>query len=141
MSGFRMLQSTIESLARMPRQILHMNPFEGDNRPSRVPLLFSSGPTALFPHPWNYRRPIEILETCSSDTEHLSGAAKHNRYLDVPGMPPVLVTRDPAVIRAILTTTGEREDQFDRDPLPSSGIARATGDDTLLFGNGTMWKR
>lgn len=141
MSGFRLLRSAFESLARMPKQFLHINPFEGDDRPSRVPLLMSSRPTVPFPHPWNYRRPIEILETYFSNTEHLSGAAKHNRYLDVPGMPPVLVTRDPAVIRSVLTTTGERDDQFDRDPLPSSGIARATGDDTLLFGNGAMWKR
>jgi cytochrome P450 len=51
------------------------------------------------------------------------------------------VTRDPAVIRAILTATGDREGQFDRDTLPSTGIARATGKDTLLFSNGPFWRR
>lgn len=70
-----------------------------------------------------------------------SGSGRHNRYLDVPGMPPVLVTRDPGVILAILTATGDREGHFDRDTLPSTGIARATGEDTLLFGNGSMWRR
>ena len=53
----------------------------------------------------------------------------------------MLVTRDPSVIRAILTATGDREGQFDRDTLPSTGIARATGNDTLLFGNGSLWRR
>lgn len=71
----------------------------------------------------------------------MSGAGKHNRYLQIPGLAPVLVTRDPGIIRSILTSTGDREGQFDRDTLPSSGIARATGDDTLLFGNGSLWKR
>ncbi|MFP6701403.1 MAG: cytochrome P450, partial [Planctomycetaceae bacterium] len=52
-----------------------------------------------------------------------------------------MVTRDPGVIRAILTATGDRDGQFDRDTLPSIGIARATGQDTLLFGNGPMWRR
>jgi cytochrome P450 len=50
------------------------------------------------------------------------------------------VTRDPRLIRAITTATGDRDGQFDRDTLPSVGIARATGKDTLLFANGPLWR-
>ena len=69
------------------------------------------------------------------------GPARHNRYLEVPGFAPVLVTRDPAIIRAITTETGDGPGQFDRDTLPSTGIARATGPDTLLYANGPFWKK
>jgi cytochrome P450 len=94
-----------------------------------------------FPHPWNYQEPIRILETYfwGADTEQ--GSGRHNRYLEVPGFAPVLVTRDPRVIRAITTETGDRDGQFDRDTLPSVGIARATGKDTLLYANGPAWRR
>ncbi|MEZ6049866.1 MAG: cytochrome P450 [Planctomycetaceae bacterium] len=98
-------------------------------------------PALPFPHPWNYDQPITILETYFWGAEKETGAGRHNRYLDVPGFPPVLVTRDPGVIRAILTATGDQEGQFDRDTLPSTGIARATGKDTLLFANGPLWRR
>jgi hypothetical protein len=37
------------------------------------------------------------------------------------------------IIRAISAETGDKEDQFDRDTLPSTGIARATGKDSLLY--------
>lgn len=122
--------------------MIGMNPFDGDCRPTRVPLLFNSGrPSLPFPHPWNFQRPIDILATYFWRADEESGFGQHNRYLDVPGLPPVLVTRDPGVIRAILTATGDREGHFDRDTLPSTGIARATGDDTLLFGNGSMWRQ
>ncbi len=53
----------------------------------------------------------------------------------------MLVTRDPRVIRAISQETGDKPGQFDRDTLPTEGIARATGDDTLLFANGEVWKQ
>lgn len=131
-----------EVVARFLNQLLGKNPFGGDCLPSRVPLLFGRGrPTLPFPHRGNYRRPIEILETYFWRADEEAGSGRHNRYLDVPGFPPVLVTRDPGVIRAVLTATGEGADQFDRDTLPSSGIARATGEDTLLFGNGVLWRR
>lgn len=127
---------------RIPRQLGGVNPFGGDCLPGRTPLMGDAGrPTAPFPHPWNYRRPLEILEAYFWRADEAVGAARHNRYLDVPGFPPVLVSRDPALIRAILTATGDREGQFDRDTLPSAGIARATGNDTLLFGNGSLWRR
>lgn len=130
-------------LARLPRQLRRANPFDGDIRPARVSLLSANvrESTLPFPHPWNYDRPLEILETYFRDAERDSGSARHNRYLEVPGFPPVLVTRDPGVIRAITTATGDGAGQFDRDTLPSTGIARATGSDTLLYSNGSSWRR
>ena len=130
-------------LARLPRQLRRSSPFAGDIQPTRVPFLWPSRgrPTLPFPHPWNFREPIRILEGyfCGADADE--GSGRHNRYLDVPGFAPVLVTRDPQVIRAIATETGDKPGQFDRDTLPSSGIARATGVDTLLYANGSTWKR
>lgn len=130
-------------LTRLPRQVLAVSPFDGDCRPSRVPLLqpFSGRPTLPFPHPWNYQQPIDLLETYFWRADEEQGAGRHNRYLDVPGFSPVLVTRDPGIIRAITTETGDRPGQFDRDTLPSMGIARATGKDTLLFANGPIWRK
>lgn len=128
---------------RLPGQLLGTNPFGGDAIPARVPWLLSlaARPSLPFPHPWNYSEPIRILETYYVGADQEQGAGRHNRYLDIPLCSPVLVTRDPAVIRAILTATGDREGQFDRDTLPSTGIARATGKDTLLFSNGPFWRR
>ncbi|TVQ51176.1 MAG: cytochrome P450 [Phycisphaerales bacterium] len=130
-------------IKRLPRQLLRRNPFAGGEiLPTRVPLFApgSGRPTLPFPHPWNYREPLQILATYHWNAERETGAARHNRYLDVPGFAPVLVTRDPRVIRAISTETGAKEGQFDRDTLPSTGIARATGPDTLLYANGAEWK-
>ena len=130
-------------VGRLPGQLLGTSPFAGSIRPTRVPLLAlgSGRPTAPFPHPWNYHQPLRILETFfwNADAEQDSG--RHNRYLDVPGFAPVLVTRDPGIIRAISAETGARAGQFDRDTLPSAGIARTTGRDTLLYANGPAWKR
>jgi cytochrome P450 len=131
-----------DRLLRLPRQLLRISPFAGDIRPTRVPI-FAPGagrPALPFPHPWNYNQPIRILETyfLGADAEH--GSGRHNRYLDFPGFPPIFVTRDPQVIRVITADTGDREGQFDRDTLPSAGIARATGKDTLLYANGPMWR-
>tara|TARA_R110002072_G_scaffold98538_2_gene216781 strand:- start:694 stop:2235 length:1542 start_codon:yes stop_codon:yes gene_type:complete len=135
--------SVFQRFARLGPQLLRRNPFHGDIIPNRVPLFSfaSNRPTLPFPHPWNYQKPIQILDTYFWDAEsnHLSG--RHNRFLDVPWFSPVLVTRDPSVIRAISTATGDRPGQFDRDTLPSRGIARATGEDSLLYANGPSWKR
>ncbi len=112
-------------------------------RPGRVPLLapFSGRPALPFPHPWNYREPLRILETYfhGADAEADSGP-RHSRYLDVPGFAPVLVTREPALIRSISMATGDKPGQFDRDTLPTGGIARATGEETLLYANGATWR-
>jgi cytochrome P450 len=133
--GFRRME-------RLPRQVLGISPFGGDVRPTRVSLFrpWSGRPTLPFPHPWNYDQPIRILETYFWGAEREQGSGRHNRYLDIPGFAPVLVTRDPRIIRAIATETGDRDGQFDRDTLPSAGIARATGKDTLLFANGPTWR-
>jgi cytochrome P450 len=127
-------------LARLWGQLRRRNPFAGDCLPSRVPLFQPCRPTLPFPNLWNYRQPIEILETYFWGADSEPGPGRHNPYLDVPGFAPILVTRDPAVIRAITTDTGDREGQFDRDTLPSKGIARATGNDTLLYSNGSFWR-
>ncbi|MFL5242020.1 MAG: cytochrome P450 [Gemmataceae bacterium] len=130
-------------LLRVPRQILAISPFDGDCRPTRVPIFLPGAgrPCLPFPHPWNYGEPIRILETFfwGADREH--GPGRHNRYLEIPGFAPILVSRDPGIIRGIATETGDREGQFDRDTLPSTGIARATGKDTLLFANGPLWRK
>lgn len=130
-------------VARLPRQLFAVCPFDGDCRPRRVPLLrpFGGRPTLPFPHPWNYQQPIKLLETYFWRADEEQGPGRHNRYLDVPWFSPVLVTRDPGIIRAITTETGDRDGQFDRDTLPSTGIARATGKDTLLFSNGPFWRK
>jgi cytochrome P450 len=130
-------------LERLPGQLLQINPFGGDCLPARVPIFWpgSGRPTTPFPHLWNYQRPIEILESYFWQADNEPPPARHNRYLDMPGFAPILVTRDPAIIRAITTETGDQRGQFDRDTLPSTGIARATGVDTLLYANGALWKR
>lgn len=74
-----------------------------------------------------------------ADAEEDPGA-RHNRYLDVPGFAPVLVSRDPAVIEAVSKATGDKPGQFDRDTMPTGGIARATGEETLLYANGAIWR-
>jgi len=118
----------------------------GDIAPTRVPL-FARGaggagrPSLPFPHPWNYEEPLRILETYFWNADAEQGPGRHSRYLEVPGCAAVLVTRDPRIIRAIATETGDRPGQFDRDTLPSVGIARATGEDSLLYANGPTWKR
>src|SRR5262245_61434822 len=80
-------------LERLPRQLLGISPFDGDIRPTRVPLFDpgSGRPTLLFPHPWNYREPIRILDSYFWGAEAESGPGRHNRYLEVPGFAPVLV--------------------------------------------------
>lgn len=130
-------------LKRLPGQVVRRSPFQGSIRPGRVPLLapLSGRPSLPFPHPWNYREPLRILQTFFHGAESESSAgARHSRYLDVPGFAPVLVTRDPGLIRAISAATGDKPGQFDRDTLPTAGIARATGEQTLLYANGSAWR-
>lgn len=135
--------SWLNRFKRLPRQLLRRNPFIGDAKPARVPLFapLSGRPTLPFPHPWNYNQPLRILDTFFWNADRIQGVGRHNRFLEVPGFAPVLVTRDPLIIRAISAETGDKEGQFDRDTLPSTGIARATGKDSLLYANGPVWKR
>lgn len=125
---------------RFVRQIARRNPFDGDSLPARVGLFGLGRPSLPFPHLWNYREPIRILDTFFHGADRETGARRHHRYLDVPGLSHVLVTRDPAFIRAILSATGDKPGQFDRDTAPTSGIARATGEDSLLYANGPLWR-
>ena len=141
-SSVRPTSSMLRRLRRVPKQVLGINPFEGDSRPTPVPLLCldAQRPSLPFPHRRNFEEPIRILETYFYGTDEISGPGKHNRYLDVVGFDPILVSRDPGVIRAVTTATGDKPAQFDRDELPSKGIARATGIDTLLYANGSSWR-
>src|SRR6266850_3963382 len=123
------------------QQVRGVNPFDGDCLPTRVSLLGFGRPTLPFPHLWNYKEPIKIFETFYWDAEKETGSGKHNRYLYVAGLPPVLLTREPAIIRAVLAATGDKPGQFDRDQSPMAGIARATGKDSLLYSNGPIWRR
>jgi cytochrome P450 len=134
-----------ERLRRLPGQVLRRNPFGGTVRPGRVPLLgltprWWGRPSLPFPHPWNYREPLRLMSTYYWRAEEETGFARHTRYLDVPGLAPVLLTRDPRVIRAISAETGDKPGQFERDVMPSRGIARATGEDSLLYSNGAQWR-
>ncbi len=127
--------------ARCLQQVKGVNPFAGDCLPSRVPFFAFGRPTLPFPHLWNYQDPIKIFETFYWNAEKETGSGKHNRYLYVAGLPPMLLTREPAIIRAVLAATGDKPGQFDRDTSPTAGIARATGEDSLLYANGCAWRR
>jgi cytochrome P450 len=123
------------------RQIRGVNPFDGDCLPTRVSLFEFGRPALPFPHLWNYKNPLKIFETFYRDAEKETGWGKHNRYLYVAGLPPVLLSRDPGIIKAVLGATGDKPGQFDRDTAPTAGIARATGEDSLLYSNGCTWRR
>ena len=140
MSG-ELLTSPQTWASRFSQQVRGVNPFGGDCLPSRVSLFGLGRPTLPFPHLWNYKNPIKIFETFYWDTEKETGSGKHNRYIYVAGLPPVLLTREPAVIKAVLGATGDKPGQFDRDQSPMAGIARATGKDSLLYSNGSLWRR
>ena len=128
-------------LGRIFDQLRGVNPFGGDSKPTRVRLLGDGRPSLPFPHPWNYKNPIRIFEAFWWDADREAGAGKHNRFLYAGGLPPVLMTRDPGFIKAILLATGDKPGQFDRDTSPTRGIARATGEDSLLYANGEVWRR
>jgi len=123
------------------QQLRGVNPFGGDCLPTRVSLFGFGRPSLPFPHLWNYKEPIKIFETFYWDADKETGSGKHNRYLYLAGLPPVLLTREPAIIRAVLAATGDKPGQFDRDTSPTAGIARATGEDSLLYSNGPIWRR
>jgi cytochrome P450 len=127
--------------SRLVQQVKGVNPFDGDCLPTKVSLFGFGRPALPFPHLWNYKEPIKIFETFYWDADKETGSGKHNRYLYIAGLPPVLLTREPAIIRAVLSATGDKPGQFDRDTSPTAGIARATGEDSLLYANGALWRR
>jgi cytochrome P450 len=122
------------------QQVRGINPFGGDCLPTRVALFELGRPALPFPHLWNYKNPIKIFETFYWNADKETGWGKHNRYLYIAGLPPVLMTRDPGIIKAVLGATGDKPGQFDRDTAPTAGIARATGEDSLLYSNGCTWR-
>jgi len=123
------------------QQLLGVNPFKGDILPSRVHVFERGRPCWPFPHVLNYKTPLRIFDAFYTHANSKDLSARHNRYLYVAGMAPVLLTRDPAVIKAIVRATGDKPGQFDRDTSPTAGIARATGVNSLLYANGKVWKR
>lgn len=129
------------SLSHFLQQVRGKNPFAGDCLPSRVPLFATGRPALPFPHLFNYKDPLKIFDTFYHGAENESPAGKHNRYLYIAGFAPVLLSRDPAIIKSILGMTGDKPGQFDRDTAPTRGIARATGEDSLLYANGETWRR
>jgi len=129
-----------QRLKRILKQLRCVNPFDGDCLPSRVPFFGIGRPSWPFPHLWNYKEPIRILDAYFHNVDNLDTSGKHNRYFEVPGFPTVLVTRDPTVIKPILFATGDKPGQFDRDTAPTDGIARATGEDSMLYANGPLWR-
>src|SRR5258706_9414594 len=94
--------------ARFLQQVRGVNPFDGDCLPTRVSLFGFGRPALPFPHLWNYKNPIKIFETFYWYAEKETGSGKHNRYLYLAGLPPVLLTREPAVIKAVLAATGDK---------------------------------
>jgi cytochrome P450 len=89
----------------------------------------------------NYKTPLKIFDAFYANAKADDSSGCHNRYLYIAGMAPVLLTRDPGVIKAILLATGDKPGQFDRDTAPTAGIARATGVNSLLYANGAVWRR
>ncbi len=126
--------------SQLGRRFSKGSPFEGNHLPTRVRLRGRDRPSLPIPTPWNYRDPLRILEAYFADADQETGPGRHNRYFDTPGLPLGLVTREPEVIRAVLLATGNKPEQFHRDRAPSRGIARATGEDTLLYANGDKWR-
>ena len=122
-------------------QLKGVNPFLGDIVPSRVKILRSGQPSLPIPHPLNYKEPLRILDTFFWNLDSESQSGRHNRFVSVPGLPYVLVTRDPGLIKAVLSDSGDKPGQFDRDTSPAEGIARATGEDSLLYANRALWRK
>ncbi|PKO47402.1 MAG: cytochrome P450 [Betaproteobacteria bacterium HGW-Betaproteobacteria-22] len=123
------------------QQIMGVNPFNGDVLPSRVHLFERGRPCLPFPHLLNYKTPLLIFDAFYANAKSQDLFERDNRYLYVMGMPPVLLTRDPAVIKSILLATGDKPGQFDRDTSPMAGIARVTGVNSLLYANGKLWRK
>jgi len=123
------------------QQLLGINPFKGDVLPSRVYVFERGRPCLPFPHHLNYKTPLSIFDAFYTNAKSADLFERDNRYLYVMGMPPVFITRDPAVIKAILLATGDKPGQFDRDTAPMKGIAQATGVNSLLYANGKVWRK
>lgn len=118
----------LHRLRRLPGQFTGKNPLAGTMRVERLPLLSTAAVTLR-----NFRTPLRILDSVFKDDCDL-------KYLDVPGFPPILFIRDPEMIRSITLETAN-EGNFDRDTLPTQGIARVVGGQNLLYSQGDTWRR
>ena len=107
-------------IKRIFQQIKGSNPFDGDCLPTRVSLFSSERPTIPIPLPWNYKEPIQIFEAFYTGTQNEEGWGAHNRYLYAGGFPPVLVTRDPGIIKAIQADTGDKPVSYTHLTLPTN---------------------
>jgi cytochrome P450 len=115
-------------LRRLPGQLLGECPFPGTLRVERLPVVASALATVR-----HFRTPLRILD-------HVFRGDGDLKYLDVPGFPTILFVRDPEVIRAVTVGTMNHGD-FDRDTLPTQGIARVVGGRNLLFAQGEIWRK
>jgi cytochrome P450 len=115
-------------LKALPGQLLWRNPFPGTLRAHRLPVL-ETGLLALR----HFREPLRILEHVFREDRDLA-------YLDVPAFPPILFVRHPELIRAVTIGTANGG-PFDRDTLPTQGIARVVGGQNLLYAQGDVWKK
>lgn len=115
-------------LRRLPGQLLGRNPFGGSLPVARLPVARMGWLTAR-----RFRTPLAILDYVFRDDEDL-------KFLDAPGFPPILFVRNPALIRAITLETAN-QGAFDRDTLPTQGIARVVGGRNLLYSQGDIWRQ
>ena len=112
----------------MPHQLLGESPFRGTYPVERLSVVATALATAR-----HFRTPLRILD-------HVFRGDQDLKYLDVPGFPPILFVRDPDLIRTIAVETAN-EGAFDRDTLPTQGIARVVGGGNLLFAQGEVWRK
>src|SRR5262245_27576855 len=115
-------------LKRLPGQLLGGPPFRGSLKVERLPVFATA--LSTFRH---FRTPLKILDNVFQGDHDL-------KYLDVPGFPPILFVRDPELIRTITVETAN-QGNFDRDTLPTQGIARVVGGSNLLFAQGETWRK
>src|SRR5262249_1085861 len=111
-----------------PGQFLWQNPFLGSRKTHRLPILETALVTLR-----HFRTPLRILDHVFDDDHDL-------KYLDVPSFPPILFIRDPELIRIIAVETANHG-AFDRDTLPTQGIARVVGGRNLLYAQGELWRK
>jgi len=115
--------SILRRIKYLPSQILRKNPFSGSMKVVRLTVLETVRVTARF-----FRNPLKILDYVFQDDQDL-------KFFDLPGFNPILFIRDPEMIRQITLETANGGD-FDRDTLPTQGIGRVVGKNSLLYATG-----
>lgn len=82
-------------LRRLVRQLAGTDPFAGDCLLSRVPFFGRRRPSLPFPHLWNYREPIRILDTFFHDAD-LGHRPGHRRGLPARRERPLVAAPEAA---------------------------------------------